>query len=297
MIDKLEMFIAVATEGHFGRAAQTLGISQPTLSSGIKQLEDQLGVKLIFRGSRYGGLTPEGERALVRARGIVGETRRLRDEMRATRGGVSGRLRVAVVPTALTWAADLLSRFGARHPGVRFTILSRNSSEVLRMLENLEVDAGLSYLDNEPLGRHATQELYRESYMLVCAAGSELASRSHVGWEAFRGQKLALLTPDMQNRRILDRNLAEAGVEAEVWIESSSIIVLAAKAGASDCMTILPRDIATFLAAGRPLATVPIEGGRAGHAMGIVAPRAEPQTPMIRELLAEGRRMHDEASG
>ena len=72
MIEKLEMFLAVAKEGHFGRAAASLGIAQPTLSTGIKQLEDQLGVQLIFRGSRFGGLTPEGQRALIWARQIVG---------------------------------------------------------------------------------------------------------------------------------------------------------------------------------------------------------------------------------
>jgi DNA-binding transcriptional LysR family regulator len=53
MLDKLEMFIALAKEEHFGRAAESLGVTQPTLSSGIKQLEEQLGVQLVFRGSRY----------------------------------------------------------------------------------------------------------------------------------------------------------------------------------------------------------------------------------------------------
>ena len=56
MLDKLEMFIAVARERHFGRAADSLGVTQPTLSAGIKQLEEQLGVQLIFRGSRFGGV-------------------------------------------------------------------------------------------------------------------------------------------------------------------------------------------------------------------------------------------------
>ena len=61
MIDKLEFFIALAREQHFGRAAETLGISQPTLSAAVKQLEDQLGVMLVKRGSRFQDLTAEGE--------------------------------------------------------------------------------------------------------------------------------------------------------------------------------------------------------------------------------------------
>ena len=72
MIDKLEMFIALAKERHFGRAAEACGVTQPSLSSAIRQLEDQLGVQLVFRGSRFQGLTPEGQRVLDRALGIVG---------------------------------------------------------------------------------------------------------------------------------------------------------------------------------------------------------------------------------
>ena len=162
MLQKLEMFIAVANEEHFGRAAASLGITQPTLSSGIKQLEDQLGVQLVIRGSRYGGLTPEGQSALVWARRIVGDARQLREEMRYKRHGLAGRLRIAVIPTALTWAAQITARFSEKHPKVRFTILSRPSAEILTMLENLDVDAGISYLDNEPMGRVSSEALYTE---------------------------------------------------------------------------------------------------------------------------------------
>ena len=140
MLDKLEMFIAVARKGHFGRAALSLGITQPTLSSGIKQLEEQLGVQLIFRGSRFGGLTPEGQSALDWARRIVGDARQLKEEMQARRHGLSGRLRIAVIPTALTWAARLSARFSQRHPNVRFTILSRPSTEIFGMLDNLDLE-------------------------------------------------------------------------------------------------------------------------------------------------------------
>ncbi|MEZ5913982.1 MAG: LysR family transcriptional regulator, partial [Paracoccaceae bacterium] len=228
MIEKLEMFLAVAKEGHFGRAAISLGIAQPTLSTGIRQLEDQLGVQLIFRGSRYGGLTPEGQRALVWARQIVGDARQLREEMRHSRDGLTGQLRLAAIPTALTWAAKLTTEFGEKHPNVRFTVVSRTSTEILSMLENLDIDAGISYLDNEPTGKVSTEPLYNERYMLVCNAASGFAGRDRVNWAELDGQRLCLLTPDMQNRRIINRNFEEAGISPEARIESNSTVVLVA---------------------------------------------------------------------
>nr|WP_111298006.1 LysR family transcriptional regulator [Paracoccus saliphilus] len=291
MIDKLEMFLAVAKEGHFGRAAQSLGITQPTLSAGIKQLEEQLGVLLIFRGSRYGGLTPEGQAALVWARRIVGDTRQLRDEMRAVRHGLSGRLRIAVVPTALTWAARLAARYGAKHPNVGFTILSRSSAEILQMIEDLEVDAGISYLDNEPLGKVSSVPLYDERYTLVAPEGHPLAAGRAVAWSALEGQRLCLLSPDMQNRRIINRRLAEAGVTPTATVESNSTVVLVSQVLAGGWLTILPQDIAWFLAQGKPLSLVPLEGGGPGHAVGLIAPWREPHTPVLEALLTEARRM------
>jgi DNA-binding transcriptional LysR family regulator len=64
MIDKLEFVIALAREQHFGRAAEACNVSQPTLSAGIKQLEDTFGVLLVQRGSRFRGFTAAGERVL-----------------------------------------------------------------------------------------------------------------------------------------------------------------------------------------------------------------------------------------
>ena len=71
MIDKLEMFIALAREGHFGRAAESLGVTQPTLSAGIKSLEAQLGQKLFIRDTGTVRLTPMGEAMLPKARSVL----------------------------------------------------------------------------------------------------------------------------------------------------------------------------------------------------------------------------------
>ena len=64
MIDKLEYLLALARERNFGRAAEQCGVTQPTFSAGIKQLEDTLGVMLVQRTSRFLGFTSEGERVL-----------------------------------------------------------------------------------------------------------------------------------------------------------------------------------------------------------------------------------------
>ncbi|MFB0993244.1 MAG: LysR family transcriptional regulator, partial [Paracoccaceae bacterium] len=144
MIDKLEMFIALAQERHFGRAAQLCSVAQPTLSSAIMLLEEQLGVQLVFRGTRFQGLTPEGARVLEWARRIVEDARAMRDEMRSLRFGLSGNLRLGVIPTAMPMVADLTSPFIARHPNVRVTVFSRSSAEIIQGLEELSIDAGIT---------------------------------------------------------------------------------------------------------------------------------------------------------
>ena len=92
--------------------------------------------------------------------------------MRAARHGLSGRIRIAAVPTALAMVARLTTPFREKHPGVTFSVLSRTSIEVLSLLGNFEIDAGITYLDNEPLGRVASVPLYSERYQLITAAGN-----------------------------------------------------------------------------------------------------------------------------
>ena len=169
MIDKLELLLALAKERHFGRAAEACGVTQPTMSTSLKQLEEILGVMLVQRGSRFQGFTPEGERTLDWARRIVGDTRAMRQEINGLKDKLSGEIRLAAIPTVLGMVAQLTTPFRARHPDVRFRIQSCTSAEVLGLLENLEVDAGLTYIENEPIGKVRTIPLYNESYRLLTA--------------------------------------------------------------------------------------------------------------------------------
>ncbi len=296
MIDRLEMFIALANERHFGRAAEACGVTQPTLSSAIRALEDSLGVQLVWRGTRFQGLTPEGQRVLDWALRIVADSRAMRDEMRAARRGLSGRLRLGVIPTALAMAATLTAPFCARHTGVQMSILSRSSAEILGQIEALELDAGITYLDGEPLGRLEAVPLYREGYALLVNADSPTAARAGLDWADLAGEPLCLLTSDMQNRRIVDRHLSEALAAAgreggPPRLESNSIIALAAHVAAGDWASVVPARMAGLFTADPRLVAVPIAGER--HSVGLVAPRRTPHTPVIAALLDTARRLSE----
>lgn len=289
MIDKLEMFIALSRERHFGRAAESLGLTQPTLSSAIRQLEDQLGVQLVFRGSRFQGLTPEGERVLDWARRIVGDTRAMREEMRAARSGLSGVLRIGVIPTALPMVADLTVPFTEKHPNVRILVLSRTSSDILAGIETLELDAGITYLDREPLGRVTRVPIYAETYRVLCHAASPLAKKTAVTWEELRDQPMVLLTGDMQNRRIVDQHLAEVGGAPPPSVEANSTIVLASHVMTGRWISIVPARLADVFLPDRSLASVPILP-EVSHSVGLIAAEREPHTPTLAALLEAARR-------
>lgn len=296
MIDKLEMFIALANERHFGRAAEVCGVTQPTLSSAIRQLEEQLGVQLVFRGSRFQGLTPEGQRVLDWGRRIVGDMRALKDEMRSVRAGLSGNLRVGVIPTAMPMVAGITGPFTQKHPNVRVTLLSRTSAEILAGIENLDLDAGITYLDNEPLGRVAQVPLYHEFYRLLCAKGSPLAERDSVDWSEVAEQPLCLLTGDMQNRRIVNQHLAEAGRQVAPQIESNSMIALTAHVLTGRWASVVPRELALMFAGGGQFRAIPIIAPEVEHLVGLIAARRDPLTPVLAALIAEAERF-GKASG
>ncbi len=290
MLERLEMFIALATERHFGRAAERCGVTQPSLSAAIKQLEGELGVQLVWRGARFEGLTPEGARVLDWARRIVGDARTLREEMRAARHGLSGNLRLGVVPTALPMVADLTAPFLARHPNVRLEIRARSSIEILQQIDTLTLDAGITYLDNEPLGRVETVPLYTERYAVLMRRDHALARRQGLGWADLAQAQLCLLTPDMQNRRILDQALSRAGVAGELRLQANSILALVAHVQAGPWVSIVTTETAALFAAAPKLCAIalPAEGG--SEQVGVIAQWRETHAPVLATLLTEARR-------
>ena len=287
MIDKLEYLLALARERNFGRAAETCGVTQPTFSAGIKQLEDTLGVMLVQRTSRFLGFTAEGERVLDWARTIVADTRAMKAEVQALKKGLTGHLRIAAIPTALPMVSALTTPYRAKHPNVKFTILSRTSIEILSMVENLEVDAGLSYIDNEPLGRLRAVPLYLEQYRLLTSADSPLGDHDKVTWAEVGKIPLCLLTPDMQNRRIIDGLLHAAGTRPEPTLESNSMIVLFSHVRTGRWASVMPERLADTLGLTEKLRSIPIVEPEVVHQIGLLVPPREPMVPIVSALVAE----------
>lgn len=292
MIDKLDFLIALAREQHFGRAAELCGVTQQTLSAGVKTLEDRFGVRLVQRGSRFQGFTPEGARVLDWARRIVADSRAMHAEVSAARRALSGRLRIAAIPTSLPMVAALTTPFRARYPDVRFTVESRASSEILDLFENLEIDAGLTYLGNEPLGRVVQVPLYRERYRLITAADGPLGDRERVTWAEVGRLPLCLLTPNMQNRRIVDQQLRAAGHEPAPLLESNSTIVLITHVRTLAWASIMPTVMADpIVGLSDRIRSIPIVEPDLSQTIGLVAPHREPATPMVQALLAVARQV------
>lgn len=291
MIDKLEFVLALARERHFGRAAESCGVTQPTLSAGLKSLEDALGILIVQRSSRFQGFTPEGERVLDWARRIVADAKAMRQEVDTLKRGLGGQVRIAVIPTALPMVARLTMPFRATHPGVRFTVLSRTSGEILTLLDNLEIDAGLTYLDNEPVGQVRTVPLYEERYRLLTQRGGEFTGRSSVTWAEVGRLALCLLTPDMQNRRIIDQMLRRSGVEPDPMLVSNSTIVLVSHVRTGEWSTILPPILADSIGLSDGALSIPIVDPDISHSVGLVVPYREPTTPLVTALVVEARRL------
>lgn len=289
MLTNLAYLIAVARERSFRRAAEACNVAQPTLSAGIKQLEDDLGTLLVLRSSRFHGLTPEGEKVLEWAKRLVGDARAMRQELQGLKAGLSGHLRIAVIPTALATVPALTTSVLQRHPAIQFTITSCTSIQVLERLENLEADAGITYLGTEAVGRVQSIPLYIERYRFITAADTPLGARTTITWADLADTPLCLLTPDMQNRRIMDRIMLSIGAQFRASLQSNSQVTLLAHVLHGSWSTILPEHLVDILALPPHLRSIPITDPDAAAQVGLIVPDREPMPALVAALVAQAR--------
>ena len=290
MLEKLEFMIALAREKHFGRAAESCGVAQPTLSQGIQQLEEQLNVALVRRSSRFLGFTPEGERVLVWARRLVGDAQAMRQEILGMQRGHGAQLRLAAMPAAMPLIASLTAPFQLHNPTVRFTLLTRTFDEIATLLHAREIDAGVRYLGSAPSDEFDEIPLYEEHYLLLTTAGSRFSEREGVAWADLAEVPLCLFAPTLQQRRIIDDALRLRGIEVRPAIETDSILALTTHVRTGRWTSVISSLVRDAIDLSGPLRAVPLVEPEVVSSIGLVVSKRFPLQPAMAVLLAEARR-------
>ena len=217
----LEFLSSLARHGHFARAAEDCGVSQPAFSMRIRKLEERLDSAIVKRGNRFQGFTPEGEALVRHARKIMDDMKLLEEEFRSAGGDVTGQLVIGVVPTAVGYAAEAVRKLRLAHGGLTVRLQTASSLAIQQGLDNGIFDAGITYGEGILPELARIEPLYAERYLLL--APSALAPRpsGNASWEEAAALPLSLLDPSMQNRRILDQVFRDVGVVPHVVAETA----------------------------------------------------------------------------
>jgi len=292
VIKQLVYLLALARERHFGAAAERSHISQPTLSAAIRQLEEELGVPIVERGNRFIGFTPEGERVLDYARRIVADCDAMRQELGELREGLIGQLRVGVVPSALPVMPLITGPFLQIHPRVNVSIWSMTSVEIQHGLDNFSLEAGITYIDNEPVTNARSVPLYRENYTLLTPGDGPFAGRETVSWTEAAGVPLCLLTPDMQNRRIIDGIFKSVGCKPRAVIETNSMINLSLHVSTSQWSAVVPSTVPQLWGIPERTLALRLIEPSAAFMLGIVIADRSPPSPLARALFSESANLN-----
>jgi DNA-binding transcriptional LysR family regulator len=281
----LEFLSALAREQHFARAAAACKVTQSTLSAGIKQMEESLGVLLVERSQRFLGLTPEGEKVLEWAQHVITDYEGLRQSLAEMRRGLIGQLKIGAIPVTLPVISLLTTPFNKLHPQTTFIVRSLTSIEIQRGLDDFSLDIGITYLDNEPLARVRRFQLYTERYVLLTQKTEQSKDRKAITWAEAAAHRLCLLTADMQNRRIIDMHFHEAGAEVHAAIETNSLITLWSHLRFGQWSTVVPHSFLSLIGETEGVIAIPLHEPNASHAVGLVASDRDPLAPVARAFL------------
>ena len=190
---QLQCFSVLVEEGHFGRAAQRLAITQPALSNAIKQMEKLLGAELLTRTTHSLALTPVGAEVLARTDFLVNTVdMALRDIESTVRRGRAF-VRIGVIPSASGAVAGSVSEF-LREGGRELEVAWRDapSTTLLAEVRSGQLDFAVAAITEAPGGGLASVELFRDPLVLVLRRDHALAGLEEVGWEAIGGERLVL---------------------------------------------------------------------------------------------------------
>ena len=236
----LRYLVALADTCHFGRAAERCFVSQPTLSAQIKKLEDYLGVKLIERQPRRVALTEAGTRIVPIARRILQDSDQLVTQAKDDREPLSGRLKVALIPTIGPYLLPLVTRKLRKElPKLQLLLYEYQTEPLLEKLRNGAIDFGVLALPVALDGLDC-EELYHEDFVLATPTSHPIAKKTSVKPDDLSGENLLLLEDGHCLRDQALEVCSRVDVRENVDYRATSLETLRQMVAAGVGVTLLP---------------------------------------------------------
>lgn len=249
---QLRVFVAVALAGSFSRAGERIGLSQSAVSHSVKELENEIGVRLLDRTTREVLLTDAGQQLAGRLERLLEELNTTLLDIRSVGHQLSGTVRVAASQTiSAHLMPQSIAAAALEFPAIRFVLHDRPQQWVLQSIRQGEVDFGIvidpiqaSDLDCEPV--------LSEPFLLLCRSDDALAKEKSISWQSLQGANLVLQDYASGSRPLIDEALARQGIAANIVQQIGHPATLYPMVEAGIGISILPA-LALPLPKGRPL--------------------------------------------
>lgn len=236
----LKYLVALADHRHFGHAAASCFVSQPTLSTQIKKLEDELGVPLVERAPRKVMLTPAGRDAADRARRIVAEVEQMKEAARRSQDPEAGTVRLGIFPTLGPYLLPhVVPRIRQRFPNLELLLIEEKSDVLLSRLREGKLDAGILALPLQDEQLH-TEFLFEEPFLLAVPEAHPLAQRDALSLHELSQQQLLLLEDGHCLREQALDVCRLAGANEKSEFRATSLETLRQMVAANVGITLLP---------------------------------------------------------
>jgi len=278
-IRQIHYLLALSKTGHFGRAAELCHVSQPALSTAIQHLEEELGVTIIRRGQRYQGLTVEGERLLQWAKILAQDWESMKQEAAQCSKQLTGTLRIGAIPTTLAASTLLTEPYQSEYPNVGIKLVSLCAEELIRQLDGFELDLGLTYLDDARLKGFKKLALYRERHVLLARNPDPRLIKDNLSWTDVADLPLCLLTPNMQNRCLIDGAFREAGIVPKVMLETDSVFALYANVRCAGLYSVVPHSLLNLFEVTGEITALPLKP-ELSREIGLISRRQDLPPPL-----------------
>jgi LysR family hydrogen peroxide-inducible transcriptional activator len=236
----LHYLVTLADHRHFGRAAAACFVSQPTLSTQIRKLEDELGVALVERAPRKVMLTPAGRDIAERARRVLADVEQLKESARRTRDPEAGCVRLGIFPTLAPYLLPhVVPSIRKRFPRLELLLVEEKTERVLRMLHEGRLDAGVLALPLHDDALHV-KFLFEEPFLLAAPKSHPLAARDSLALRDLADEQLLLLEDGHCLRDQALDVCTRAGAGEHDGFRATSLETLRQMVAASVGITLLP---------------------------------------------------------